>query len=160
MAFGSECACGPNGSMVIIYSDRWVRIATDGTGEVAGYLKSFAFTPPSAKVPLSAGLPSASMTNGSQTIYYVPSDCMTQFDTARTNTFEGLRNEIDAYVTAMGGDTQLMLGPPPSWSILSPMTLRRSPARRLPDTSSRHRSTIRSLCQPLSPSPSSRKAAS
>lgn len=113
MGFGSSCECGDNGSGVIIDSSRWVRVTTDGTGEVRGYFKSFDFTPPSAQAPQSAGLLSASMTNGSQTTYYVPADCMTQFDTARTTTFERLRNQVDAYGTATGGDAQSMLGPPP-----------------------------------------------
>ena len=113
MGFAADCGCGNPGSGVIIDSNEWVRVATDGTGEVAGYMKSFDYNPPTAQTPQPAGLLSASTTSGSQTTYYVPSDCMTQFDLARTTGFERLVNQIGAYVSSTGNDAQLMLGMPP-----------------------------------------------
>lgn len=112
LGFESDCGCGDNGPGVIIDPSQWVQVATDGSGEVSGYLKSFDYTPPSTG-PLSAGLPAPSQANGSQTTYYVPSDCATHLDTARTTAFTGLHNQIDAYREATGLDAQLMLGEPP-----------------------------------------------
>ena len=108
MGFASGCGCGDDGSGIIIDSSRWVRVAIDGTGEVAGYLKTFDFTPPSGQTPLSSGTPAVAVTNGSQTTYVVPSDCATQVYTARTTAYEELGNEMDAYRTATGNDAQFM----------------------------------------------------
>lgn len=111
--FASDCGCGETGSGIIIDSSQWVRVATDGTGEVAGYWKTFDFTPPSGQTPPSSGIPAVAVTNGSQTTYVVPSDCATQDYTARATAYEELGNEMGAYRTATGNDAQFMFGPPP-----------------------------------------------
>lgn len=87
-----------------------VRVATDGTGQVTGFVKTFDFNPPTSGSPRTGGIQAVRDTSGPQPYYYVPSSCVTEVDFARGNAIEGLNNQIDAYERTTNGDVQEMFG--------------------------------------------------
>lgn len=92
---------------VLIDPNVSIRVAIDGTGQVAGFVKVFYFTPPTTEPPIPfGGLTAARDTSGPQTIYYVPSSCVNEVQYAEGEAIQGLNKEIDAYKLPATGNTQ------------------------------------------------------
>jgi hypothetical protein len=106
-------------SEILIDTNSSVLIATDGTGQVAGFLKTFDWAPstgfrPVVATPCCIGMGAAAHMVGNQAdYYYVPSDCTTGYTDdlyARGDATQRLNTQIDDYERSTQLDAQELFG--------------------------------------------------